>query len=40
MATVMKGLRTPWGYGGGRAWAGVEEGEERVMVQETKGGTN
>lgn len=33
MATVMKGLRTPWGDGGGGALAGVELGEGRVMVK-------
>ena len=39
MATVMKGLRTPSGDGGGGGvWAGVEEGERRVMVKRMGGG--
>lgn len=38
MATVMKGLRTPSGDGGGGGvWAGVEEGERRVMVKRMGG---
>lgn len=37
MATVMKGLRTPWGDWGGGALAGVEVGEGRVMVKRMGG---